>query len=289
MHAPETPHPVIIMAAPNGARRTKADHPALPVTNPEIVAEARLCRDAGAAAYHLHVRDNEGRHSLDAALYREALAGIRDDLGPEGLFLQITTEAAGIFDNETQMAAVRGCDPDGVSIAFREFVKAGQSGAAFADFLREVLDRGIAAQIILYEAAELDALRALADETGLDPARLSLLFVLGRYSANQTSHPRELMPFLLVHEKEKGAPFRDWMVCAFGPHENACAMAAALLGGHIRVGFENNLALANGEIAAGTHALAAQAGRSLTGLGMRPATAREARALFLTPPASAPR
>ena len=58
-----------LMVAPNGATKTKADHPALPVTIPEIVACAEACARAGADGIHAHVRDAEGRHVLDAGLY----------------------------------------------------------------------------------------------------------------------------------------------------------------------------------------------------------------------------
>ena len=46
-----------IAVAPNGARRTKADHPRLPMTPAEIAREAAAAREAGAAMLHLHIRD----------------------------------------------------------------------------------------------------------------------------------------------------------------------------------------------------------------------------------------
>ena len=59
-----------LMVAPNGARRTKADHQAIPVMIPETVETAKSCAAAGAGAMHLHVRDTEQRHVLDAGMYR---------------------------------------------------------------------------------------------------------------------------------------------------------------------------------------------------------------------------
>ena len=56
-----------LMVAPNGARKSSADHPGLPITVDAIAAEAAACREAGAQALHLHVRDDAGRHTLDAA------------------------------------------------------------------------------------------------------------------------------------------------------------------------------------------------------------------------------
>ena len=60
--------PLVVAAAPNGARRTEADHPALPLGPDELAREAAACREAGATVPHLHVRDAAGRHSLDPEL-----------------------------------------------------------------------------------------------------------------------------------------------------------------------------------------------------------------------------
>ena len=57
---------VSITVAPNGGRRSKADHPALPLTVPELVRTAAECLAAGAAMLHLHIRDAQGGHLLDS-------------------------------------------------------------------------------------------------------------------------------------------------------------------------------------------------------------------------------
>lgn len=57
----------LIMAAPNGARKTKADHPNLPITVDEVVAEARACREARAAMLHAHVGTGMGHMFLITA------------------------------------------------------------------------------------------------------------------------------------------------------------------------------------------------------------------------------
>ena len=97
--------PLVITVAPNGARRGKADHPALPVTPAEIAREAARCHEAGAAMIHLHVRDSEQRHSLDVGAYREAVAAVREAVG-DRLVIQVTSEAVGIFSPEEQMAMI---------------------------------------------------------------------------------------------------------------------------------------------------------------------------------------
>ena len=89
--------PLLVMVAPNGARRTKADHPHLPITPADIAAEAGRCRDAGATIFHLHVRDQNDAHSLDPDRYRAAIDAVRAAVG-ESLVIQVTTEAVGRYD-----------------------------------------------------------------------------------------------------------------------------------------------------------------------------------------------
>ena len=81
----------MIAVAPNGARKQKADHPALPLSSAELAETAMQCRDAGACMIHLHVRDARGRHSLDTDAYRQAITAVRDAVGPD-MIIQITTE-----------------------------------------------------------------------------------------------------------------------------------------------------------------------------------------------------
>ena len=52
--------------APNGGRKTKADHPALPLSADELARTAAECLERGASMIHLHVRDADGKHILDA-------------------------------------------------------------------------------------------------------------------------------------------------------------------------------------------------------------------------------
>ncbi|MET0529545.1 MAG: 3-keto-5-aminohexanoate cleavage protein [Microvirga sp.] len=241
MQRPENPSPVAIAVAPNGGRRTKADHPALPMTPHELAETAASCLEAGACMIHAHVRDADGRHLLDAQAYCDAIAAIRKAVG-DRLLIQITSEALGIYDSGTQMDVVRAVKPEAVSLALRELAPDEASEPAFAEFLTWLRQERIVPQIILYtpeEAIRLDEMR----RRGLVPFEtIPVLYVLGRYTPGQTSHPTDLLPFLA-----SGQPnFSNWMVCAFGCHETACVTAGALLGGHVRVGFENNLDLPDG-------------------------------------------
>ena len=110
---------MMIAVAPNGARRQKADHQALPITPAELAETAVECQDAGASMIHLHVRDDQGGHLLDAQAYRVATAAVRDAVGPD-MIIQVTTEAVGIYSVDEQIAVVQELKPEAVSLAVRE-------------------------------------------------------------------------------------------------------------------------------------------------------------------------
>ncbi len=223
------------MVAPNGARRTKSDHPALPVTLPEILETARSCFEAGAGGIHAHVRDAEGRHVLDAGLYRELISEMGHTV-PE-MLVQITTESAGIYQPPEQRALVMEVRPQAVSAALKEIVSDGELRNA-GRFYNEVRQAGISLQHILYEPDEITHLARLIEQGVIPGDSLQLLFVLGRYSANQESEPEQIDPF--VDTLAQCQLVADWAVCAFGKSETDCLARAFKLGGKARVGFENN-------------------------------------------------
>ena len=243
---------VMIMVAPNGARRGKAHHHALPLTVSELVADVSRCAPAGSTAVHLHVRDAEGNHSLDPALYREAIAALRKSL-PD-IVIQVTTEAVGRYTPAEQMAIrprrpPRGGFPRAPRTCPRCRIRAGG-----ARLLR--VDGGKPHRASVHPLRTPDDVTRLIDlvDRGVIPfARPFLLFVLGRYSADQQSSPADLDPFVAA----LGNRDFPWMVCAFGRREADCALAAARLGGHVRVGFENNLHLPDGTLAPDNAALVA--------------------------------
>jgi uncharacterized protein (DUF849 family) len=264
-----------IGVAPSGGRKTTSDHPALPMTAGELAETAVGCREAGAAMMHVHVRDRDGKHLLDAEAYRAALKAIRRRAG-DGLVLQITSEALGLYTAAQQMAVIREVRPEAVSLALRELAPDAAGEPAFADLLSWLRSEHVAPQVILYTPDELLRLDAMR-RRGLVPfEEVPVLFVLGRYSPGQVSDPADLLPFI----EPRMPRFRHWMTCAFGARETACVTAAALMGGHARIGFENNLQLPDGSIASGNAALVAAAVHAITACGLRPATADELRATW---------
>ena len=223
---------------------------------------------------HLHVRDREGRHSLDVEAYRAAIAAIRGAVG-EDMVIQVTSEAVGLYSPAEQMAMVRELRPEAVSLAVRELLldaSAEEDAAAFFAWLRR---EGIAAQFIVYSDDDLRRFVDLKARGVVPGSRQVLLYVLGRYTKGQVSEPADLLPFLAAG----GLDF-TWGLCAFGQRETACAVAAAALGGHPRVGFENNLHLPDGGVAPDNAALVAAVAAGTRAIGRPLADADQARALM---------
>lgn len=265
---------LIVTVAPNGAYKQHADHAAVPLTAPALADAAKRCLDAGAAMLHLHIRDAQGRHSLDVEGYREALRVVRAAVG-EAMVLQVTSEAAKVYQAPAQIAMVRELRPEAVSVGLREIDQPEIGEQGLAAFFAWLKAERVMTQVILYDVADLARWQALRIKGVIPDAPWFLLFVLGRYSAGQTSSPRDLLPFVQAHE---GA--EPWAVCAFGATEHACMSAAAALGGHVRVGFENNLFLKDGALAPDNAALVAQVARMADALGRPLATAQQLRERF---------
>lgn len=236
--------PALVMVAPNGARRTRADHPALPMTISETALAAALCREAGAGAVHAHLRAPDGTHLLDAEGYRALIAAVRREAGPE-LVVQITSEAVGRYAPDEQRAVVEAVRPEAASIALREMIPDGAEPEAAAFYARCRAD-GIAVQHILYDLTDFERLLALRRRGVLPDGPCSILFVLGRYTPDMESDPAALVPLLAALRSAPDATDFTPMACAFGRNETPALAAALAFGWHARVGFENSLTRPDG-------------------------------------------
>ncbi|WP_291925764.1 3-keto-5-aminohexanoate cleavage protein [Limnohabitans sp.] len=268
------PHPLLITVAPNGAYKQRSDHAALPLTSAELGQTAKQCLDAGAAMIHMHIRDAQGRHSLDVQGYRDAQQAVKAAVGDD-MIIQVTSEAARVYKAPEQIAMVTALQPEAVSVGLREVDRPEIGDAGLAQFFGWLAKERVMTQVIVYDVADLQRWQALRAQGVIPDAPWSLLFVLGRYSVGQTSEPRDLLPFVMAHTGNE-----PWSMCAFGAGEHACATTAAALGGHVRVGFENNLLLNNGQVAPDNAALVRQVADSARVLGRSLCTAQQAREAF---------
>lgn len=266
-------NPVVVCVAPNGARRGKGDHVRIPLTAVELAAEAEAVADAGAHALHLHVRDADGKHSLDAKIYRQALDAIRARVG-ERLVVQVTTESVGIYAPEQQMAVIRELVPQCASVAIRELIREPAHEKVAAEFFAWAHKAGVGLQFIVYESAEVVRLAKLQASGVVPIDRPHTLFVLGRKDG--MSNPQDLLPLASACPADW-----PWTACAFGRTEPLCLAAAVALGGHVRVGFENNLLAPDGTLARDNAAAVANILRLIACTGRPAASAAQARSLYL--------
>lgn len=262
---------LMIAVAPNGARKTKQDHARLPITAKELAVTAANCLAAGACMIHLHVRDRQQRHTLDPNKYQEAITAIRNAVGAE-LIIQITTEAAGIYQPWQQMQTVKAMKPEAISLAIREICPAGTDESEAAEFFAWLYRERISPQYILYSIEDIRRFNELQANGIIPQENAVILLVLGRYNDKQQSNVADLLPLVAELKSQN-----NWWLCAFGPTEADCMQNAVELGGHCRVGFENNMYFPDGSMAPNNESLVALAAQNAAKLGRRCASPTEAR------------
>lgn len=234
-----------LMVAPNGARLQQNDHPKVPLSIEATIKTAVACAQAGADGLHAHVRDANGNHVLDVALNNALLAALEQSV--PSLYTQITTEAVGKYTPTQQRGLVEAIQPRAVSVALREMT-ADSDIPTISQFYHAQKQAGVEIQHILYDENDVTTLAALCERNWIPVEDIKVLLVLGRYANNRIATPEDLdIPLAVL---KQNLPHADWAVCAFGPNETECLVAAHARGGKLRVGFENNIYNANGCVAA---------------------------------------
>ena len=233
-----------LMVAPNGARPTKKDHPAVPITIAEIVNTAKACFKSGAGGIHFHTRDEKGEHVLDSGLCKEALTELNKQV-PK-MHLQITTEAVGKYSPDAMRKLAYDVKPPGISIGIREMIPSRQPTMDDMRLYKNLTEIGTKIQHICYGPEDVDLLSDLLDKAKISKNGTWCMFVIGHYSG-KISNPENITPF--VEKLKKKDMNADWAVCAFDKEEVSCLKMAIKLGGKIRVGFENSVLMPDGSIA----------------------------------------
>jgi len=237
-----------IMVAPNGARLPKEEHEALPLITKDIASTALQCQNSGANAIHLHVRDDKFKHVLDVKRYEETIAAIQSKCSDD-FIVQATTEAVGMYEPDEMISLIKQLKPQATSVAIKELLPSDDNkveldnAKAFYKFSRE---ENIGVQHILYSSDDLRRFHKLLEQEVITGEKHSILFVLGRYAKGQQSETSDLIPFLETLKNLKLESSVHWMLCAFGEMEIPSLVAASILGGHCRIGFENSRVLPNG-------------------------------------------
>jgi uncharacterized protein (DUF849 family) len=175
------------------------------------------------------------------------------------------------------MAMVRSLKPEAVSLALRELCPDGDSDSevAAAEFFTWLNQHGVMTQYILYSADEVARFEDLRRKRVIGDAVPFVLFVLGRYSKDLVGDLQELAAFVAAASTDT-----VWAVCSFGETEHAAVEEATRLGGHARVGFENNMAMPDGSVAKDNSALVSLAAKRARSTSRDIASADYVRQLF---------
>ena len=192
--------------------------------------------------------------------------------------VQTTTEAVGRYAPAEMIASVRAMRPQATTVAVRELFPPDDRSAdgEAADFLHWAAAEGVGVQFIFYAPDDATRFRQLRAKGLIPDDGFGFILALGRYADLQRAKPSDMRVLMSTVESEP----EPWMVAAFGAEEQACVLGALALGGHGRLGFENNDVLASGERAENNAALIRQTADLLASVGRRPATAAEARRIL---------
>ncbi|MGF7161015.1 uncharacterized protein (DUF849 family) [Rhodoligotrophos appendicifer] len=286
--------PVIITCALTGDSDTTKKSPHVPVTPAQIAEDALKAARAGAAIVHIHVRDPETtRGSRDIALYREAVEQIRAS-GTE-IIINLTAGMGGKlvlgapdcqpFDPVTdlvggleRMAHVEALRPEICSLDCGSFNNGAPTElyVSTPEMIRGMATRmqeiGVKPELEIFDLGHLRlALNLVAD--GLISPPPFFQFALGlRWGAGS-----DLRTLLLMHDMLP--PGSVWAAFGAGAEQMPMAAQSVLMGGHVRVGLEDNLFRSRGVLASNED-LVTDAVHLVKALGAVPATVAEARELL---------
>lgn len=231
---------LIITTALTGNVPTKKMNPNLPVTPEEIAADVRRCADAGSALFHVHARDEHEKPSLDRGLFVEIVRRIKA-VAPE-VIVQLSTGARAGKDWEDRAVPVRML-PEMGSFTTGSNNLPGiiyENSPQFIEFLAKVFqETGVKPEIEIFEPGMINNAGFLVKK-GYLKTPLHFDFVLGAPG----SMPGSIKNLLFLSESIPAGS--TWTVAGIGKNEIPLATAAILMGGHVRVGLEDNLVLPDG-------------------------------------------
>jgi 3-keto-5-aminohexanoate cleavage enzyme len=267
--------PLIISAALTGSWPTKAQNPALPVTEEEIAAAAVEAAKAGAAIVHLHVRNDEGKVTCDPARYAKARDLIRG-AGCDVIINMSTGGGAGQTTDEQRAEPIdlspeiASFDCGSLNFGSTVFV----NSPPFLDHLAErMLAHDVLPEIECFEPGHVaNALRMITEEKLKPPFWFQ--FVLG-VRGGSPGTIRQLVNMLDM--LPEGA---RWSACGIGRAQLPLGVAAMTMGGHVRTGLEDNLYYHKGQLAESNAQLVTRLARIAAEIGRPVATPAQARKML---------
>ena len=269
----------LITVAPTGAEHLKADLPQLPTTLEELVAEAKACEAAGASLIHVHLRDAEHRPTLDLGRLRETVAALREQTS---LVVQLSTGGS-VHDPLDARLAVLDAAPDSCSLTCGTVNFGDDVFLNPWPFMVELYEKARDVQVVpefeLFDLGHVAAMRRLLDTCGLPyGGRVHCDFVMG-VPGGMPGTPEALVAGVQALPPE----VTSWSATGIGRTHLPVLAAALSLGGHLRVGMEDNVVYARGRQVRSNAELVERAARIATELQRPPLSTSEARDLLGLP------
>jgi len=264
--------PLIITCAPVGAEVTPDQTPYLPYTPAKLAETAKAVREAGGSIIHVHCRTDDGTNTHDVERFRQAYDAIRST---SDLIVQFSTggaigmtpeERASVLQLRPEMATLT-CG----SVNFGDDIFE-NSFPIMRGILAKMHQYGVRPELEIFDKGHLANARRLAKE-GLLKFPQHVDFVLG-VPGGMEATVGNLVD--LVDDLPEGC---TWSVAGIGRQQLAMAMAAIAMGGHVRVGLEDNLYYSKGRLARNEE-LVARIGRIAEEAGRPVATPDEAREIL---------
>ncbi|WP_316979387.1 BKACE family enzyme [Shumkonia mesophila] len=266
---------LIITVAPVGSVPRKKDTPHIPITTQEIIDDALRCEDAGAALVHIHVRDAEERSSDDPKLFAEVVETLRER---SRLIIQISTggRAGTNLDSRAQRLD---CKPEMASLTtgtvnFPDFVF--MNPLDVIEGLAAKMQRlAVKPEMEIFDVAMIQNAINLYNK-GLVAGPMHFDFVMGIPGAIPASVDH------MVHMLRCLPPGSTWTASGIGRAQLPVNTHAILMGGHVRVGLEDNIYYRKGVLATNAQ-LVERMVKFATEFGREVATPDEARVMLGLP------
>ena len=231
---------LIITVALTGNVPTKKMNPNLPITADEIAADVRRCADAGAVIFHVHARDKKQKPTLDIDVFKANARRIKKS-APE-VVIQLSTGARAGKEWEARANPVR-LLPEMASFTTGSNNLPGiiyENSPQFIEFLAGVFkETGVKPEIEVFETGMISNAVYLQSKGFIEPP-MHFDFVLGAPG----SMPGTVKNLVFLSESIPAGA--TWTVAGIGKAEIPLAAAAIAMGGHVRVGLEDNLYMPDG-------------------------------------------
>jgi uncharacterized protein (DUF849 family) len=218
---------------------TKAENPNLPVSPQEIVEDARRCRDAGASMVHVHARDEGGRPTHRADVYREIVTGVREACPDLIVVVSTSGRVEPDFEPRSEVLALEGAaKPDMASLTLGSLNFPRQASISEPETIRRLAEamreRGIVPELEVFDFGMVDYAKYLIERGTLEePFYFNL--ILGSLGTLRAT------PLHLAALAEALPGGSIWAGAGIGRFQLEVNSMAIAMGGHVRVGLEDNL------------------------------------------------